>query len=83
MGLLIKIKSTVKQVVLEQGLGSPVGPAEVGPLWEEVLPAAPRMSPKSPGTSESPSRVARVVGQAPGTPPAPRLQDGDGDRDVL
>lgn len=60
MGLLIKIKSAVKQVVLEHSSGSPVGPAEVGPLREEVLPAAPRMSPKSPGTSESPSWAARL-----------------------
>lgn len=60
MGPLIKIKSAVKQVVPEHGSGSPVGPAEVGPLREEVLPAAPRMSPKSPGASESPSRAARL-----------------------
>ena len=83
MGPLIKIKSAVKQVVLEHGSGSPVGLAEVGPLQEEVLPAAHRMSPKSLGASKSPSQAAglgsgRGHGQAPGSPPAPRLRMGTG-----
>lgn len=88
MGPLIKIKSAVKQVVPEHGSGSPVGPAEVGPLQEEVLPAAPRMSPKSRGTSESPSRAARLGsgqggGPGCGVTSSPRAAGGDGDRDVL
>jgi len=81
MGPLIKIKSAVKQVVLEHSSGSPVGPAEVGPLREEVLPPAPTTSPRSLGASESPFQAARVVGQVTRVRVTSSPQAGAGDRD--
>lgn len=50
------------------------------PTAGEVLPTAPRMSPKPLGTSQSPSQAAGVggQGQAPGSPPASGWGQGQG-----